>query len=226
GLSLGARDACRAIGKKFVSVSAIDDDPISMNVYRRNFQCLSIINRDITAYIDGKIGQGITRSEKYFLSGKLPIHLLLAGPPCQGYSDLNNHTRRDDPRNALYQRVTRFVEIARPDHVLVENVPSVIHGKNREVKEAINVMKEIGYHVDNSVINLAEIGVPQKRKRHVLVASLSKKISIKNIFKKYIIDQERSVSWAISDLEGTKQFGIFDTPTKHTKENVERIRYL
>ena len=226
GLSLGAREACRAIGKKFVSISAIDDDPISMNVYRRNFQCSSILNRKIGEYIDGKIGHEPTRREKYFLAGKLPIDLMLAGPPCQGYSDLNNHTRRDDPRNALYQRVTRFVEIAKPDHVLVENVPSVVHGKNREVNEAFNVMKEIGYNVDRGVINLAEIGVPQKRKRHVLVASLSKKITIDKIIEKYTLDQERSVSWAISDLEGIKPFSIFDTPTKHTKENVERIRYL
>ena len=50
------------------------------------------------------------------------FHVGLAGPPCQGHSDLNNHTRRDDEKNDLYPRIARFVELTRPRYVLVENV--------------------------------------------------------------------------------------------------------
>jgi len=154
------------------------------------------------------------------------VDILLAGPPCQGYSNLNNHTRRKDGRNVLYERVTRFVEIAKPRHVLIENVPAAIHGKEGSVKRAIEVMSGMGYRVDSGIVNLAAIGVPQKRKRHVVVASTFKTISIENVVEKYRVGEERSVKWAIGDLKDKPLDGIFTTPTRHTEENMRRIEYL
>ena len=52
----------------------------------------------------------------------LTVDVLVGGPPCQGHSDLNNHTRRADEKNALFDRMARFVQLARPSHVIVENV--------------------------------------------------------------------------------------------------------
>src|SRR5207245_8627702 len=49
-----------------------------------------------------------------------PVHVLAGGPPCQGNSDLNNHTRRRDDRNELYLTMARAAEILSPEIVLVE----------------------------------------------------------------------------------------------------------
>jgi len=226
GLSLGAMEACRAIGKEFVSVAAVDNNPIAMQVYKKNIGCKNAIIRDINDLVDGDLGTDITENEKQLLENVLPVEILLAGPPCQGYSDLNNHTRRDDPRNALYKRITRFIEIAMPRHVLVENVPTVVYGKNGEVDEAIDVMEGLDYYVDAKVIDLSKIGVPQKRNRHVLIGSTSKNLSIKEIIKKHRVKKERTITWAIGDLEKAPPKNIYDTASRHSKDNMERITYL
>lgn len=226
GLSLGAMEACRAVGKRFLPIAAVDKDSMSLKVYKRNFQCRRIYHRDITDILDGSIGSEPTDNERLFLREVKDVDILLAGPPCQGYSDLNNRSRRNDPRNALYERVARFVEIAKPEHVLIENVPTVIHGKEGAVQRSIDVMRELGYRVDSSIVNLAAIGVPQKRKRHVVTASSSKALSVRNVVKKYSVKRERSVWWAIGDLEDELPNGTFTTPSQHTEENMRRISYL
>lgn len=226
GLSFGAMEACRAIGKKFVSVAAVDNDTSALKIYKKNIRCVNAFANNINELLDGNLGSDLTENEKQFLEKILPVKILLAGPPCQGYSDLNNHTRRDDPRNALYQRVIRFVEIAKPEHVLVENVPTVVHGKDGEIDEAIKVMKNLDYNVSDDVVDLAEIGVPQKRNRHVLIGSTSKDFSIKNVIGKYRVEQERTVTWAISDLEEVIPKDIFDTPSRHSEDNMKRITFL
>ena len=175
GLSLGISEACRALHKQFVSVLALDRDPGCMTTYRQNFPCKEAHQVDITEVIDGTIGSPPTMSERRFLENVRNVTILLAGPPCQGNSDLNNHTRRKDPRNALYERVARFVEIVEPEHILVENVPPAVHGKERAVQRSIEVLRRLGYHVDSGIVDLSMIGVPQTRKRHVLVASKVKK---------------------------------------------------
>lgn len=226
GLSLGAMEACRAIGKRFVSVAAVDNDSSALDVYKKNIEYQNAFCENITELVNGELGTDITENERKFLNKISSVELLLAGPPCKGYSDLNNHTRRNDPRNAMYQRVTRFIEIVRPKHVLVENVPSVVHGKDGEVKEAIEVMNQLNYHVDSAIVDLSLIGVPQKRKRHILIGSTTKTFSIKEIIEKNKVDEKRSLNWAIMDLIDVNPISLFDTPTQHSKANQERIKYL
>ena len=119
--------------------------------------------------------------ERALLKGLGPVHLLLAGPPCQGHSDLNNHTRRSDKRNKLYDRVARFVQIAGPDYILIENVPTIVHGRGKVVEKTVTQLHRLGYNVNTGVVDLAELGVPQRRKRHVLVASHARCLSIAEV---------------------------------------------
>ena len=226
GLSLGAREACRAVGRKFLSVAAIDKDPIALEVYKRNFRCRRTYPKDITDVLDGGIGSNPTDNELLFLNEVRDVDILLAGPPCQGYSGLNNNTRMNDPRNVLYERVARFVEIAKPEHILIENVPTVIRGKEKAVQRSIDVMREMGYSVDSGIVDLAAIGVPQKRKRHVVIASTSSTVSVENVMERHRVERERPVKWAIGDLEDEPMNGIYTTPSRHTVENMERIKYL
>jgi DNA (cytosine-5)-methyltransferase 1 len=226
GLSLGISEACRAVHKRFVSVLAVDRDPSCITIYRKNLPCEEANQVDITEVIDGTIGSPPTVNERSFLKKIRDVTVLLAGPPCQGNSDLNNHTRRKDPRNALYERVARFVEIVEPEHILVENVAPAIHGKERAIQRTIEVLRREGYYVDSGIVDLSTIGVPQTRKRHVLIASKSKKLSVVDVIERHRVSVTRSVRWAIGDLEHEPPNGPFTTPSKYTERNLRRIRYL
>jgi len=225
GLSLGAREACTALGRQFKSVLAVDEDKDSLEVYRRNFAPQVVHSDDIWKLLTGEIGEHLHSEEKALAKQIGTIDLLLAGPPCQGHSDLNNHTRRNDKRNHLYERVARFAEVAGPAWIIIENVPTVVHGKEKSLERTTRRLNQLGYHVSNEIVNLSLLGVPQKRKRHVVVASLVNQISINNVIELYTV-KERSLKWAIGDLEYEKPIGIFRTPSALHKNNLRRIEYL
>lgn len=226
GLSLGAREACLAIGRRFEPLLAVDNDSSILGVYKANFNPAQAHGRDIRDVVDGQRGARLTAVEKELLSSLGEMDILLAGPPCQGHSDLNNHTRRKDKRNELYERVGRFAEIAKPEHVLIENVPTVVHSRDRALDETIELLVRCGYHVDTGVVNLFELGVPQRRRRHVLAASRGGSVSIDDIVARHRVSQARDIRWAIGDLENEKADGVFTRPSKHNQTNLRRINYL
>jgi DNA (cytosine-5)-methyltransferase 1 len=226
GLSLGTREACLAIGYRFEALLAVDKDPSSLQVYKVNFNPQRAYNCDIRDMVDGPLRGRLTPSETQLLKGLARIDILLAGPPCQGHSDLNNYTRRNDRRNKLYERVGRFAEIAGPKHILIENVPTVVRGHDRAFDTTADLLLALGYRVDAGVVDLCELGVPQRRRRHILVASLTKPVSIKDVMEKYRLAQIRSVAWAIKDLEDEEGSSVFTRSFRHNRENLRRIMYL
>jgi DNA (cytosine-5)-methyltransferase 1 len=225
GLSLGVREASIALGRRFESVLAVDNDASSLEVYKRNFNPAVPIDRDIRSVLSGKIGDRLKSEEKSLLKKIGAIDICLAGSPCQGHSDLNNHTRRKDTRNELYGRIARFAEIAEPTHIIAENVPTLIHGKDRTLDSTIARLEQLGYAVDITTVNLADLGVPQRRKRHVLIAS-NQSISIDEIIKRHKVSNERTLRWAIADLARRAPRSLLDTASKLSPDNVERIEYL
>ena len=76
------------------------------------------------------------------------VDVLVGGPPCQGHSNLNNHTRRKDPKNKLYERMARFAELVKPTHIIIENVSAVLHDEGKVVKRTIEHLKALDYEVD------------------------------------------------------------------------------
>jgi DNA (cytosine-5)-methyltransferase 1 len=225
GLSLGAREACTALGKQFKSVWAIDEDARSLEVYKRNFNPTLATNVDIWSVLSGKVGARLSTEEKALLKEIGKVDICLAGPPCQGHSDLNNYTRRKDKRNHLYERVARFAEVSEPNHVIIENVPNVINGKDRSLDYTIARLEKLGYKVDTGIVKLVDLGVPQRRKRDVLVAS-SRRISIEELVNQHRVSSERTVRWAIADLARQAPDGLLDTPSVLHRDNIKRINYL
>ena len=132
GLSLGAREAARAHDRPLEVRLAVDLFPAAMNVFRANFTSDELIARlqDIQEVFPGDLTAELHPVERDLRQTVGQPHLIMAGPPCQGHSDLNNHTRRNDPRNMLYLKVVRAVEVLRPKAVIIENVPTVIHDQN------------------------------------------------------------------------------------------------
>lgn len=225
GLSLGAREACSALGRSFQPVLAIDNDERALRVYRQNFTPLYSPAQRIETILDGALGAPPTASERSWRHKLGDIGLVLAGPPCQGHSDLNNQTRRTDPRNRLYDRVGRFAEVYRPEHLLIENVPSVVRGRDGALNATVDLLERAGYMVDSGVVDLLELGVPQRRKRHIVVASLSKALVIAEVVEKYRVP-ERGVLWAIGDLRDAVGKGPFERASQCTQENLRRIHHL
>jgi DNA (cytosine-5)-methyltransferase 1 len=105
---------------------------------------------------------------------------LLAGcPPCQGFSRLRSLNRSKvimDPRNDLIFDLLRLVKYFKPKTILIENVPDLL------LDQRINVFTEtiagLGYSWDAKIVDAANYGVPQRRKRMILVASRLGKISV------------------------------------------------
>ncbi len=98
------------------------------------------------------------------------IDILVAGPPCQGFSTAGKR-RVDDPRNHLLLSAGQFVLTIQPRVLVLENVPGVTSGEHRKYWEQLKfLLKEDGYHTTDFLINVQEIGLPQMRKRMILVA--------------------------------------------------------
>jgi len=224
GLSIGLEEAAWSMGLEVEHVIGADVDPVLLERFGANFETKRLSSQPIEILVDGALGGRETASEAELRELAGDLDLVLAGPPCQGHSDLNNHTRRDDPRNALILRVVRFAEVCRPRSVLIENVPGAQHDKTGVVARAQAHLEDLGYGVDRGVVRADEVGVAQKRRRFFLVGSLDRTPSMATAVARCRRPQ-RPVTWAIEDLDvaGEKPF---DTPAVHSAENRRRIAYL
>lgn len=227
GLTLGIREAARALGCGFQSIFASDINHDVQDLYQRNFQPLVFDSSPIESNIDGDLGAERTPKESAFCEKVGPIDILVAGPPCQGNSNLNNYTRRDDPKNLLYLRAVRCAELLRPPTVVIENVPGVLYERHGVLQRADEYLREIGYRVSFGVLPMWKFGVAQMRRRMILVASrVMDDVDIESIVRQSQIP-ERPLSWACGDLLGKENPGDpFDAPAIHSPVNQARIHYL
>ena len=224
-MTLGAWEACRALGLEMVPVYALDVNPFATEVYKLNFPMSHVETEKVEEVLGTQCGKKLSSSELFLKKRFGDIDLLVGGPPCQGHSDLNNYTRRNDPKNRLYEKMARFAEVFRPNHIIIENVPAVTHDRGKSMEHTAGQLRKLGYLVDQSFIESSELGVPQKRRRHVLVASFQKKIKIQTSFQQYK-RESRSVGWAIRDLLNVKSVNSFDTPSRISPDNQKRIKFL
>ena len=226
GLTLGIREACRALGCGFESVYASDINESALNVYKDNFSPIIADSAPIETVVNADLGEPLTAEETAFKKNLGKIDIIVAGPPCQGNSDLNNHTRRTDSRNLLYLRAVRCVEILQPNSVIIENVPGVLHDTHNVLSVAVEHLKKIGYNVDFGVIDMSVIGVAQKRKRMFLIASKLFQPNITEIISANK-SETRNISWACDDLLGKTVIGdVFNSPANSSTVNQHRIDYL
>lgn len=114
----------------------------------------------------------IKQIKKRLNGGKLDF--IIGGPPCQAYSyigrarDINNMRR--DERNFLYRYYVEFLKALKPKIFIFENVPGLKSaGNGRYLKDMRSLMKKAGYDTDYRILNAADYGVPQNRKRIILI---------------------------------------------------------
>jgi DNA (cytosine-5)-methyltransferase 1 len=231
GLTIGAAEAARRVGLGTTVVLAAEYDESVADVYELNFPEANLDRSDVASLFDGALGSTPTKKERKLVKQLGEVDLLVGGPPCQGHSDLNNHTRRKDPRNALYLRAVRAAEVLRPTFVIIENVPAVRHDEGKVVGLATAALKAAKYTVASGVLDLVKFGVPQRRRRHILLAVRDKLVDPADLFGMHSPcddHDERSVRWAIEDLvdvDKTASPGP-DTPSTPTAVNRERMQWL
>lgn len=126
-----------------------------------------------------------------------PIDIIVAGTPCQGFSALGKRDP-DDPRNALFGHLVRFLEVFEPKMFVMENVGGMLSMRNGQ--DFTNIREELeaaGYDTACLNLNAAEYGVPQNRKRVFLIGTIGDAgdITVPKPSKK-----KTTVGEAISDL--------------------------
>ena len=201
------------MGRRLESVAAIDVDEGGLDVHRANFSTKHLLAGNASSLVDFHIRESGAQSrfayEPEIIEPNLAtevgkIDLLLAGPPCQGHSNLNNRTRREDPRNLLYLTAVALAVGLRARTVAIENVPEVISDKSDVVGTAKALLKAAGYsYIDSAVLAADAMGGAQTRKRYFLIASKVDPEEI-GIGLKTVADglrhSARTLGWAIGDL--------------------------
>ena len=226
GLTLGACEAARQSGIQTKIALAVDLSRNALAVYQNNFLRSGTQQEDLSLLL-GSPGESILDSERRLSASVKSISLMLAGPPCQGHSDLNNSSRRHDPRNLLYLKVVRAAELFRPSVVLIENVPTVVHDKTNVVRRAKEWLCDFGYNVDDGIVSALRVGVPQNRRRHILVGSLAEKFCVAE-FVEQLPRTDATLGDFLSGLEDEPETRTeaYYRPSRPTKTNADRIRYL
>ena len=158
------------------------------------------------------------------------VDLVAGGPPCQGFSMAGKRVK-DDVRNQLVFSYIKFIKIVQPKMVLFENVKGFTYAFNKNKRsdvdsyahKVISALEGLGYNVKPHVIDFSEYGVPQRRKRFILVG-IRKDIGSPDIFedmlqknrdsflKKKGIGATVSLKEAISDL--LRSNGTLPTPDR------------
>lgn len=164
GLSEGLRSA------GFEVVAAFDNDNDSVATYK--------LNHSDTKVFEGDIRDVNTADVRRTLNGG-HLHLLAGCPPCQGFSSmrrLNKKRSKRDDRNNLVLEYLRFVRDLKPLTIMMENVPGLVN--YTLFKYVVRELRKLEYNPKFKPVNIQEYGVPQRRKRLVVVGSLLGELNI------------------------------------------------
>lgn len=154
GLSLGF-ESCG-----FDVVLANEYDPSIAAAYKSNHSNTKMVVGDIT-----KLDLHKT-FDKYIDK----IDVVIGGPPCQGFSQKGQRKTIHDDRNFLFKYYVEVVKLVHPRYFVMENVPNLLTAEKgyfrKEIEELFN---DIGYNLTMGVLNAADYGVPQNRRRAVII---------------------------------------------------------
>lgn len=150
---------------KFEVVVAADIWNVAVNTFKRNHsnKNVDVLLQDLT-----------TMPSEYWTKYRNKIDVIIAGPPCQGFS-MSGKRDVNDKRNSLFEEVIRISEIVNPSYIIIENVVGLLSMQTPEGKDVKELISEefdrIGYKSTYKILNAADYGVPQARKRVVFIAS-------------------------------------------------------
>ena len=152
-------------------LAGVDNDERLQETYTYNNQPSRFINRDINTIQICEL-----REELGIQTGDTTLYA--ACTPCQPFSTLSRR-KGNDSRKILLLTFARIVEECPPDFILVENVPGINNACGKEIYEAfLSVLKKHGFLLMADLLDAKHFGVPQTRKRFILLAAKQGSISL------------------------------------------------
>ena len=211
GLTVGLKKA------GFKVLGAVDVDPLSIRTYQANHKDVAVWEMDIRHLQPAEV-----KSTLGLRKGALD--LLTGCPPCQGFSalrTLNGSFVVDDPRNDLLFEFLRFVEALRPRTVMMENVPGL--AEDGRFASFCSRMRKVGYLGDPRILDAAEYGVPQRRRRLIYLAAFRMEIPFAGR-----VCKRKTVQDAIGGLPkaGDSNDPVHDIREKRSRRIMELIRRI
>lgn len=198
-------------------VGAIEIDSDAVGVYKLNHPATHIWPKDVREMTAKAVLKqlGLKKGQ---------LDLLGGCPPCQGFSTLrtyNGHRWTRDKQNDLIFEFQRLVLGLNPKRVMMENVPGLF--KNARLKKFQAVLEEAGYEVKVNVLNVWEYGVPQRRRRMILLASRVSAVAFAKPTTK-----TRTVRDAIGSMPVAGESGdaLHDIPENRSRKVAARIRQI
>jgi DNA (cytosine-5)-methyltransferase 1 len=145
GMTRGFLDSGR-----FESVLAVECDSDAAETYRQNFgdHVIEVPIEDVAVFREADV--------------------VIGGPPCQGFSPLNRDAVGFE-RRGLWREYLRALEQARPRAFVMENVPELL--VSAEYIEFKARVEDLGFTVEDDVLNAADYGVPQRRRRAIAIGT-------------------------------------------------------
>lgn len=155
GLTVGLKRA------GFQVVAAVENEPNAFSTYKSNHPEVQAFKQDVRT---------VKGSSLLKWSPVSKIDLLAGCPPCQGFSSLTSKQKKVDPRNELIREMTRLIAEVKPRAVMMENVPGLVTKGKHLFDELLDTLHGMGYIVSWDILQVADFGIPQNRRRFVLLA--------------------------------------------------------
>ena len=218
GLSLGFDE------EGYNNVFAIEYDQNFAKTYQHNFPSHNLIVKDIKT---------VSNDDMIKESHKNKIDIVIGGPPCQGFSIAGNigRTFLDDDRNKLFLEFVRTVDVLNPKVFMLENVAALAtHKKGKTIEEIVNCFKNTGkgYSVKWKIVNTAKYGIPQERRR-IIVVGIRKDINVDFEFPEET-NEQHTIKEAIGDLPKLKSGESSNIPNhiamEHSEQMLEKMSYI
>lgn len=214
-------------------VLGVDFNDWAVTAYKKNFshECQQL---DLSIEENQKLVASKLREQK--------VDLVVGGPPCQGFSIFGNrrfvntkhHDLTKDKRNDLVFAYAKIVVDSKAKWFIMENVPGIVSAHNGEyVNAIISFFNKNGYRTEYRVINAADYGAPQLRKRFILIGTKTNLV-IPFPKAKYFENPEsyqkgyRTVGEVITDLADETTLGKIKNHNapKHNNIVKERFSYI
>lgn len=155
GLTKGLRNA------GFNVMAAVENDVVSARTYKWNNRRTHLFENDV---------REVTAEEISNVVGGQRVSLLAGCAPCQGFCSLTSKYKREDPRNNLLLTMADFIRALLPEAIMMENVPGLSTRGKAVFEKFLQVLQKLNYHYDWRIEQMADFGVPQSRRRLVLLA--------------------------------------------------------
>lgn len=165
GLTIGLKRA------GFKVVAAVEVDGEIAKTYQMNHPEVKLLIKDI---------RNIKGGDLLKLVGLKKIDLVAGCPPCQGFSKLTDKCHKRDSRNELVLEMARVVSELKPAICMMENVPGLTKRGFPLLRKFEKKFELMGYIITKGILQMADYGVPQSRRRLVLLAGKGFKIPLPN----------------------------------------------